>query len=1083
MPPRNPLDPDDVEDQQKQRRRLQEEADVFGLWNPDATARLLGFGGEDARDQVQEDEDDLLAEIMCNVEPSEIQHPSQDTSATSQKWFPYSSKTLFLLDTLDNLPRHRISSSLMRVFLWILQEAGCKDVPSFDRLRQVQKQIRGQCGIPSIPCKSAQGNVFFMNDPRAIIANDWTNPMTQDGIIREIWHAQKWRKNMDLDMLSPMYAAGFSHYYVNEVARLRDGRFIVPMRWVTHKNKVWTDAFSVTFNEQGEATIMDDRTVFICAEDLKDNYYDLEHASQLLKWGAPAIESGYPTRMPNPKRIIAAGRPFYSSFVDYFSDDVSGNRSKSWNKHWNVYATHRNLPRHLLQQEFHVHFISTSPNATVSEQFCEFKQAVEFRETHTNPVEVQDESGNAVCFAIYVNAGPSDNPMQSEISAHIGGKGNCLCRKCRVGGTQKEKATDEGYHALFEAGEPRTKELITTELKKQVKLACSGVIKHVKDLQTETGVKDAYTQFTIDELLSRFKEMRKAEPTRPIEEIEAELIQWTVDNEDRIYSPFLTMKGFDPTKDTPIELLHTILLRVVKYIWHVLHTSWSPEQKRTYSLRLQSTNTDGLSIHAIRANYIMQYADSLIGRQFKTIAQTNLFHVRDLVTDDQFKAWRATSELAALLWFPEIRNLDEYRHDLKVAVANVLDIFGTIDPSKIISKVKYHLLVHAGEDVVEFGPLVGVITEVFESFNTVFRHCSVLSNHLAPSRDIARQLADQEGLKHRLTGGWWSSSRDETSQRAGSGVRDFLDKHPVLQKLLGWTDPKLVKHGDIKVMPLTRGQKESVTHLLHTTTAARAVNYGLYRPELTWTKCKCVISESLDECFIGSWVFAQSPTAQDSVNSMIPGRISDILVDNGGTVLVVLEVFQVLSARDETYGVPFLVRRHSEVTFSIATTENIKFKFNTQHDCESAQCDTSGVRLRMQERVESDQIEHFVVHKPLDRFFINSLAFHNAHLLRATLPRDLLAPLPLFPDRQQKHHELAAQLRDTRSTQLATRKAAAEKRKRSMVANRGKRKITQTQKALATPPGSEEETAADSSDDSDPGECFDSSDSEYLISE
>ncbi|KAJ7852215.1 hypothetical protein B0H14DRAFT_3450926 [Mycena olivaceomarginata] len=55
---------DDVEDQQKQRRRLQEEADVFGLWNPDATARLLGFGGEDARDQAQEDE---LAEIMRNV--------------------------------------------------------------------------------------------------------------------------------------------------------------------------------------------------------------------------------------------------------------------------------------------------------------------------------------------------------------------------------------------------------------------------------------------------------------------------------------------------------------------------------------------------------------------------------------------------------------------------------------------------------------------------------------------------------------------------------------------------------------------------------------------------------------------------------------------------------------------------------------------------------------------------------------------------------------------------------------------------------------------------------------------------------
>jgi len=93
--------------------------------------------------------------------------------------------------------------------------------------------------------------------------------------------------------------------------------------------------------------------------------------------------------------------------------------------------------------------------------------------------------------------------------------------------------------------------------------------------------------------------------------------------------------------------------------------------------------------------------------------------------------------------------------------------------------------------------------------------------------------------------------------------------------------------------------------------------------------------------------------------------------------------------------------------------QDIDFLYNVQHDCPLAKCTASGKQPLMQERVESGLIKTYIEHQSLERFIINTHAFHNAHLLRATLPRSLVAPILLHQDHQAKHIKIAGSLQAT----------------------------------------------------------------------
>jgi hypothetical protein len=83
----------------------------------------------------------------------------------------------------------------------------------------------------------------------------------------------------------------------------------------------------------------------------------------------------------------------------------------------------------------------------------------------------------------------------------------------------------------------------------------------------------------------------------------------------------------------------------------------------------------------------------------------------------------------------------------------------------------------------------------------------------------------------------------------------------------------------------------------------------------------------------------------------------------------------------------------------------------------------------MQERVESGLLKTYIEHQTIDHFVINTHGFHNAHLLRATLPCSLTVPIPLHPDQQAKHIEIAGSLCATQEVkQNPTKVCAAQKK-------------------------------------------------------
>ncbi|KAH7903913.1 hypothetical protein BJ138DRAFT_972910, partial [Hygrophoropsis aurantiaca] len=131
----------------------------------------------------------------------------------------------------------------------------------------------------------------------------------------------------------------------------------------------------------------------------------------------------------------------------------------------------------------------------------------------------------------------------------------------------------------------------------------------------------------------------------------------------------------------------------------------------TFQMRLESVSKTGLDSPMLGAEYICHFKGSLIGKHFKSLAQVMPYLIYDIVPQTVLDGWTVIGELIVLLWHTVIDDKEVYLANLSRTIDDFLSLSAQCAPSILISKAKFHFLLHIPAYIRRFGPAVLFSTE------------------------------------------------------------------------------------------------------------------------------------------------------------------------------------------------------------------------------------------------------------------------------------------------------------------------------------------------------------------------------------
>ncbi|KAI7966088.1 hypothetical protein MJO29_001836 [Puccinia striiformis f. sp. tritici] len=663
------------------------------------------------------------------------------------------------------------------------------NLPHWDTLRRMRSRMRLMLKMEPSENQSVLLNKIFALNVQSIVGNELANPTVvrhlefypHDPCGRDVfalYQSQKWREELRPNSRVQMVPSEGKHFYIYEPVGLKDPRapIVVPIFFYKYQNTLLSKCIKPKGGLRANAPAGS------CQFDLL--------LPSIIPWFHPDL-----IEIP-----VDQFQKTYSELTTYYGDsyvELCGNRFIACGSGlqrvdipipnpWRVRAGGKiirhvpvtlGLPPQLTNMEYNCHFISTSNQAgplEIGEPIIDEINKLSQEGCVAYDALLEEEVLMVVVPLCFL----ADSPMAAEVTNTPNpGSSNNPCR------------LPEPRH--WSKTQTRTEELWISS-------------------QTDT-VKGQERKLQLYGLRDRIS-LELAERKRDNLEERLRIIQVEDQTPHRKKNPWLKLLSFDGTKDTPVEVLHVILLGPVKYLWRDFMGCITPTQLPQLEARWRAFNTDGLNIPPIQPRYMIAHWKSFVGKEFWVVLQAAPFVMFPFMDTDLKLIWSALCALGSYVFQTCIKDMNAYIRELKNHIQHFE--FHLVKMSgRWANKPKIHMIIHLEESIQRFGPASLFATEKFESFNGIVRENSIHSNRLSPGRDIAIAFCDAKIMRLLMSEAQLYDHETKRYFKSSPQVTDLFKNNPLIQKSMGYQQERMTSFSKYPCQHGHRGHQPSTADI------------------------------------------------------------------------------------------------------------------------------------------------------------------------------------------------------------------------------------------------------------------------------